>query len=185
MSEYLVTINELKSIANSIRNKTNTSNQLTFPNEFISGINNIPDIEIYSYINGNLSEIYNSEITSLTDYIFAYHFNLTTASFPSCTSIGSYAFFNCTSLTTVSFPSCTSIEGYAFGNCYNLTSLNLTGISQIPSLPYSTAFSSTPIGGYTTSTGGVYGSIYVPSSLYDAFTSATNWTYFSSRIVGV
>jgi hypothetical protein len=48
----------------------------------------------------------------------------------------------------------------------------------------SNAFASTPIGGYSTSTG-TYGSIYVPASLLTSYQTATNWTYFSSRFVGV
>jgi hypothetical protein len=47
------------------------------------------------------------------------------------------------------------------------------------------ALSSTPIWGYTTSTGGVYGSVYVPSSLLTSFKTATNWVTISDRIVGV
>jgi hypothetical protein len=46
-------------------------------------------------------------------------------------------------------------------------------------------FYSTPIGGRTTSTGGVYGSVFVPSSLYSSFITATNWTSISARIVSV
>ena len=46
-------------------------------------------------------------------------------------------------------------------------------------------FTSTPIAGYTTSTGGVYGSIFVPASLYDRYISATNWVTYSSRFVSV
>jgi hypothetical protein len=48
----------------------------------------------------------------------------------------------------------------------------------------SNAFSSTPIGGYSTSAG-TYGSIYVPTSLLTSYKNATNWTYFSSRFVGI
>jgi hypothetical protein len=59
--------------------------------------------------------------------------------------------------------------------------LYLTG-SSVCALAHSNAFSSTPIGGYSTSAG-TYGSIYVPASLIDAYKTATNWTYFSSRFV--
>jgi hypothetical protein len=45
----------------------------------------------------------------------------------------------------------------------------------------SNAFSSTPIGGY----GLGAGSIYVPTSLLTSYQTATNWTYFSSRFVGI
>ena len=122
--------------------------------------------------------------TSISNYAFQLCTRLTTASFPSCTRIGSSAFGNCISLTTASFPSCTSIGSYAFQQCFLLLSLYLTG-SSVVSLVNSNAFASTPIAGYTTSTGGVYGSIFVPSSLYSTYKASTNWTFFSSRFVSV
>ena len=121
---------------------------------------------------------------TIGNYAFYSCSSLTTANFPSCTSIGNYAFRSCRTLTTASFPACSSIGTSAFASCFNLVSLYLLG-SSITKLSNSNAFTSTPIAGYTTSTGGVYGSIYVPSSLYSSYISATNWTYFSSRFVSV
>ena len=122
-------------------------------------------------------------IRSIGNYAFEYCSKLTTASFPSATSIGNSAFRYCYSLTTASFPKATTIGGYAFYRCYNLKSLYLTG-SSVCTLSNSNAFSSTPIGGYSTSAG-TYGSIYVPASLLASYKAATNWTYFSSRFVGI
>ena len=121
--------------------------------------------------------------TSIDDYAFCTCVNLTSVNFPLCKSIGDNAFYNCTSLTTVSLPICTSISGYTFCRCYNLKSLYLTG-SSVCKLSASNAFNSTPIGGYSTSAG-TYGSIYVPASLLTSYKNATNWTYFSSRFVGI
>jgi hypothetical protein len=109
--------------------------------------------------------------------------SLTTVGFPACTTINNSAFYSCASLTTVSFPVCTSIGARAFYSCYNLKSLYLMG-SSLCALSNSNAFTSTPIGGYSTSAG-TYGSIYVPASLLTSYQTATNWTYFSSRFVGV
>ena len=111
-------------------------------------------------------------------------YSLTTISFPSCTTIYSQAFGHCGDLTTASFPSCMTISTYAFIYCYNFLSLYLLG-SSIPTLVNVNAFSSTPISNYTTSTGGVYGSIYVPASLYNDYLTATNWSLYSARIVSV
>ena len=47
------------------------------------------------------------------------------------------------------------------------------------------AFINTPISNYTTSTGGVYGSIFVPSALLDTYKNATNWKTYSARMVGL
>ena len=133
----------------------------------------------------SLTTVFFPSCTSISDYAFMYCSFLTNISFPKCISIGYSAFRYCSSLTSAYFPGCFFIANYAFGNCYNLISLNLTNVSEVTSLPFSTAFSSTPIAGYTTSTGGAYGSIYVPSSLLTSFKTATNWTYFSDRMVGV
>ena len=121
--------------------------------------------------------------TSIGIYAFSNCNSLTTAGFPKATSIGNGALYSCRNLTTASFPKATSIGSYAFAYCYNLKSLYLTG-SSICKLSASNAFSSTPIGGYS-SYAGVYGSIYVPASLLTSYKTATNWTYFSSRFVGI
>ena len=110
-------------------------------------------------------------------------YSLTTAIFPAATTINSSAFAYCSRLTTVSFPKATTIGSTAFSKCYNLKSLYLIG-SSLCKLSNSNAFSSTPIGGYSTSAK-TYGSIYVPASLLASYKAATNWTYFSSRFVGI
>ena len=130
-------------------------------------------------ISGDIS----GNATNISSYAFYNCSSLTTASFPSATSIGSYAFYNCHLLTIASFPSATSIGNSVFGYCYSFLSLYLLG-SSVPTLGTG-AFVSTPIGGYTTSTGGVYGSIFVPSSLYNSYITATNWSLYSSRFASI
>lgn len=110
--------------------------------------------------------------------------SLSNMSFPVCSTISTSAFNNCTFLPTASFPACVTIHSQAFSKCYRLVSLYLLG-SSIVSLLNSNAFYSTPIGGYTGATSGAYGSIYVPSSLLASYKTATNWTYFSDRFVGI
>ena len=126
--------------------------------------------------------------------------------FPNCTTISGSAFYNCTALLEVNLPKCETIAGDGFAFCTNLTSVylpkckslydhafyacsnlisfNLTGISSIPTLITSGVFTLTPIAGYS-SIAGQYGSIYVPASLYSSFLTATNWSYYSSRIVSI
>lgn len=133
----------------------------------------------------SLTEVSFPVCTSIGANAFQNCYSLTEASFPVCTSIGASAFLSCSSLTEASFPACTSIGASAFRNCRNLLSFNLVGVSSVPTLTGSFVFTSTPIGGYTASTGEVYGSVYVPSSLLTAFQTAPNWSLISSRIVGV
>ena len=114
--------------------------------------------------------------------IFDYCIRLTTISFPACTLIGSMAFRSCSALATASFPKCSIIGYSAFQNCYKLISLYLMNPSVV-SLDAG-AFSSTPIGGYSTSAGKL-GSVFVPASLLAAYKTANFWSNISNRIVGI
>ena len=105
---------------------------------------------------------------------------MTLINLPSCTSIGNSAFYSCKALSLASIGKCAFIGQSAFRYCYNLVSLYLGG-SSVATLSNSNAFTSTPIGGYSTSAGR-YGSIYVPASLLSSYKTAANWSYFSSRI---
>ena len=117
-------------------------------------------------------------LTSIGSYAFAYCSALTTVSFPKCTCVSGYAFYQCRSLTEVHLPKCSDFYrgAAAFAYCYNLISL--------PSLSYSTIFNSTPIGGYSSSAGQL-GNIYVPTSLVASFKTASYWSLFSDRFIGV
>ena len=153
-----------------------------------------------------ISEYTNARVSRIGPHAFGYCSSLTSVSFPACTNIGSYAFtkcssltniffqacesirisafISCTSLTFVSLPVCTNIDVYAFCSCYHLLSIYL-GASTVCNLKDRNAFSSTPISNYTASTGGVYGSIFVPASLVSQYKTATNWTYFADRITAI
>lgn len=171
---------------------------------------NLPNV---SYI-GDYAFQYCISLTSVNlsnvSYIGRYAFNhcpaLVSINLPNVSYIGNCAFFECSSLTSmdlpnvncvedltfkyceslaiVSLPKVSCIKNGAFMHCYNLLSLYLLSNS-VCSLPYSNAFTHTPIAGYTTSTGGAYGSIYVPASLYNSYKTATDWSVYSSRFVSV
>lgn len=136
-----------------------------------------------------LSEANMPYVSSIWNSTFLACYSLSRVYAPLCLYIQSEAFGQCSSLNTVIIgsPSTSSltISGYRnFGSCYNLLSLYvLTG--GLATLYSSNAFTSTPISNYTTSTGGVYGSIFVPSSLFDAYISANNWSKYSSRFVSL
>lgn len=122
--------------------------------------------------------------TTLYAYAFAYCTTLPTAIFPSVTNISSNAFLCNYSISEASFGNVTMISTSAFRSCRKLLSLNLTKCTAVPTLGTG-VFYSTPISGYTTSTGGVSGSIYVPASLYSSWSTATNWSAVAARLVSV
>lgn len=136
-----------------------------------------------------LSLISFPNVSSIDDRAFYSCLGLTFVSFPNVRSIGSSAFYNCTSLSTIILNHSSTLAGafssYAFAKCFNLLSLYLLA-SKIYYLNNSVyTFSSTPISNYTKSTGGVHGSIFVPSSLYNSYITSAYWSYYSSRFVSL
>lgn len=166
----------------------------------------VTSIGSYAFANcDNLRNVSFPRVTNIASGAFRNCSGLTSASFSVVTDIGAEAFFSCWALASVSFaelrnvqggafrfcsalevvslPKVESIGGNAFATAQKLVSLYLTGLSVVP-LFSTNAFLSTPIGGYST-VAGRYGSIYVPASLLSSYKTATNWTYFSSRFVGI
>ena len=119
------------------------------------------------------------EATEVNIYGFGSCVALSDTSFPKLQSIYQFAFNRCESLSVLSLPSAKSIYANAFKECTNLISLYLLG-SEYCSLFNSNAFSSTPIGGYST-VAGQYGTIYVPSSMYSSYITMSNWITLSNR----
>jgi hypothetical protein len=132
----------------------------------------------------SLSSISFPKATFIGDNAFYNCSKLKSADFPLASNVKGSAFYNCFELSAASFPKVQSIGAQAFRSCRKLLSLYLTGVSSVPTLGNS-AFMSSPIGGSTASTGGVYGSVFVPASLYNAFKTATNWSSISARLVSV
>lgn len=161
MSAFYIQSETLNSLADAIRIKTNSSSTFT-PTQMASEIENIHTRQ--------------DELLERT--LSGYYYN------SKVTSIGFGAFSTCEFLTTVEFPNISFISQYGFRQCYNLLSVYLTG-SIFCDLLNVEAFLSTPISDYTASTGGVYGSIYVPASLYSSYCTATNWSNYSSRFVSI
>lgn len=131
-----------------------------------------------------LSSVYAPSLISVNTSAFFCCSKLTSFYAPSLTSVGSSAFAYCKGLSEISLLNVQLIYNGAFYGCENLLSLYLPG-SSVCRLFSTNAFYSTPISTYTTSTGGVFGSIYVPSSLYATYISSTNWVRFSSRFVSI
>lgn len=108
------------------------------------------------------------------DAVFDTCSSLTQVNLPMCSYIGSMAFYRCRLLSQMSLPMCSYISNYAFDTCISLSIITI-GYSGVCSLYNSNVFTNTQI---TSSTG----SIYVPTSLVDAYKSAPNWSYFSTQI---
>lgn len=97
---------------------------------------------------------------------------------PLCTSFGKdildycSAFAECSALSIVKIPLCPDIARYAFESCINLKEVYLNSVSSVTTIQ-PTTFSNCPN----------LTSVYVPSSLVDAFKTASNWSSISTKIV--
>ena len=159
MAEYLTNDTDLKKVADAIRAKGSTSDNLVFPDGYVSAIENIPagggsDDVLNSILDRSISgEYVNDSLTSIGDYAFGScpaltsidlpaatsigrnsffsNKNLTSVNLPAATSIGSHAFYSCSGLTSVNLPAATSIGDNAFSNCQALTSVNLPAATSI------------------------------------------------------
>lgn len=124
-----------------------------------------------------------SQVTYFGDNAFNSCKAITEMKIPQATSIGTSTFAYCYSLNTVVVSNISAFKGSVFQRAYNLLSLYILSTSIVS---FGTAmFSSTPISNYTTSTGGVYGSIYVRASLLDSYKTAASWSVYSARMVGL
>ena len=112
--------------------------------------------------------------TSFGQYAFSACHSLTSISLPVCSSIPYEAFWNCYSLPSISLPVCNYISDYAFENCSKLKYVYVGGeISDVCTLNNTNAFNGCSRLKY----------IVVPVSLVESYKTATNWTYYSDKIV--
>lgn len=165
--------------------------------EIINLDNSASFVASSAFMNNNTIQTVNLPYaTSVGNSAFYRCSSLSQVNLPVCSYIGNRAFNNCSSLSQISLPMCNYIDSYAFNNCGSLSQLSLPVCSYIDTyafyncsslsiitLEYSTVCSiSTSEILYQTPIASGTGSIYVPTSLVDAYKSASGWTYFSTRI---
>lgn len=105
--------------------------------------------------------------------------SLAAVNLTACESIASSAFYECRALSEIFLPKCSFIGFNAFNWCASLARVVLLSASVV-SLVSTATFNNTPM--QKSSFIGDFGSIYVPTSLVDAYKSAANWSAFSDRI---
>lgn len=120
------------------------------------------------------------ECSRIESYAFNSCYTITSLNLPKCEYIGASAFCSgAISLASLELPKCTHIGDNAFKYCGSLSYLKM-GADSVAVLTNSNAFYHCEFWWSS----GATGNIYVPMSLLASYMSATNWVYFSSRIIG-
>ena len=116
-------------------------------------------------------------VTSINGSVFYNCYSLASVTIPDgVTSIGNAAFYNCYSLASVTIPDgVTSIDGGTFNYCYGIRYYDFSACTDIPALSNANAFKNIPSDCQ----------MLIPSSLYNNWKSATNWTTYASYMVSV
>ena len=99
-------------------------------------------------------------------------YSLTYINLPLCIMVYDLAFRFCSALTSINIPLCSTIGRITFYSCNNLREVYLNSVSSVTTISSNT-FSNCPN----------LTSVYVPSSLVDAFKTAQYWSSISTKIV--
>ena len=108
----------------------------------------------------------------ICDYAFFSCQKLSLINLPKCKSLGGYACYQCSSISTIKIPVCSYISYCTFQSCTNLKEVYLNSVTSVTTIASDT-FSYCPN----------LTSVYVPSSLVDAFKTAQYWSSISTKIV--
>ena len=169
----------LTDVANAIRTKKGTTNLIN-PQDFSSEIESIEtgggENKLPQVADKTVIEITSEDLngaTKIGNYLFQNCTALTSAVIPnSVTSIGSGAFQMC-ALTDIIIPSnVTEIKSNAFFGCSKMTTMTL-----LPTTPPTLASTSSIPSNVT--------KIEVPADSLTAYQTATNWSNFADKMVGV
>ena len=116
-------------------------------------------------------------VTSISSYAFQYCYVLSRITIPNGVKyIDSAAFANCYSLANIAIPdSVTYINSSTFANCYGMRYYDFSACTDIPSLLKTNAFSNIPSDCQ----------MLIPATLYDEWSTATNWATYASKMVAV
>ena len=183
----------LRDIANALRNKAFTEEELIFPEGFINILESIPGVE--SILDKSISTFKSDTLTTVDKYAFSNCKNLCSVIIPNVASIEQNAFQDCTSLESVILPAATYMNGNAFLRCTNLKYIEFGSKLDIPmgafsncnslealvlrspevcTLKATSAFTNSGIANGT-------GYIYVPLVLLQYYMQETNWITYANQ----
>ena len=193
----------LTSIADAIRSKGGTTDQLTLAG-MVDAIHAIQtgENEIVQFIENKITNFSNEELTAISDYGLAGKDNIQSLYIPNVVSVGGYAFDGCDTITEIHFEKhitfksekrpymalkgaenavkiefndgFTILMSYVFYNMTNLKAVIIRG-DNVSQLNDVKTFNGSSIANGT-------GYIYVPAVLVDQYKAATNWVTIADQI---
>ena len=123
---------DLKTVADAIREKGGTTEQLAFPDGMASAVEAIQagggDTRFKGLIEGTNTELYGEDVTKIASNAFYNNSTITKAIFPNVESIGQYAFYQASKLAEISFPKATTVYSYAFQMASKLVSVSFDSL---------------------------------------------------------
>lgn len=194
---------QLTSIADAIRSKGGTTDQLTLAG-MVDAIHAIQtgENEIVQFIENKITNFSNEELTAISDYGLAGKDNIQSLYIPNVVSVGGYAFDGCDTITEIHFEKhitfksekrpymalkgaenavkiefndgFTTLMSYVFYNMTNLKAVIIRG-DNVSQLNDGKNFQGSSIANGT-------GYIYVPAVLVDQYKAATNWVTIADQI---
>ena len=120
-----------------------------------------------------MSYVFLPKVTSVPISAFSKS-GVETVDLPAAETIQNAAFQACKKLKEIKIPVCTSILDRAFDNCSALKKIFLDGVTAVPTIG-TNALTGTPD----------TMKIIVPDALVDSFKTATNWSTYADKIIGV
>lgn len=120
---------DLTSVADAIRAKGGTSEQMSFPDGFVSAVEGIQagggdDSLLLSILDRSITELSDGGMTTLGKYALSDCVNLTDVNLNNVKTLSDYALQRCTSLTKLEFPNLETAGVYCFSGCSSLAEVN-------------------------------------------------------------
>ena len=128
----------------------------------------------YAFFNcSNLTHVSLQNCLSVSINAFGGCTSLLYINLPNCSYLGDGVLSNCNNLIVVKIPLCTVLDYGCIRDCSKLTQVYLNSVTSVTNMMYDNIFNNCPN----------LTSIYVPSSLVDAFKVAPKWSSLSDKIV--
>jgi hypothetical protein len=172
MGKKVVNESSLTAVADAIRERAGTTEDLVFPEGFVSAVEGIPDLLNMRIRNLELNYYRNDEVTGLAGYAFCQWDQLKNVYLPNCDAISTNAFY-ATKIPKLDFPKLAEIGGGVF--MWSTLDTLIIRTPSVCTLLNTSAFTNSPIGRGA-------GYVYVPRTLVDSYKAATNWSTYANQI---